>query len=91
MANSELAVTGTPSLRSLAEWRHAITTGLGCLRAVRGSGGGVLVGDLRRKTLSFTGPVPGGPGPSAPLATPTSAGTGSRSAASLPELLLDLT
>ncbi len=33
-----------------------------------------------RRTLFFTGPVPGGPGPSARPAAPTSAGTGSRSA-----------
>lgn len=62
------------------EWAHAITTGLSCLRAVWANGGGVLVGDLRQKTLSFTGPPPDGPGPSAPPAAPTSAGSGSRSA-----------
>jgi len=61
------------------EWAHAITTGLSCLRAVWANGGGVLVGDLRQKTLSFTGPAPGGPGPSAPPTVSTAAGTGSRS------------
>jgi hypothetical protein len=67
------------SSKTPGEWEHAITTGLGCLRAVWANGGGVLVGDLRTKTLSFTGPAPGGPAPSAPPAAPTSAGTGSRS------------
>jgi hypothetical protein len=66
--------------KTSGEWAHAITTGLSCLRAVWANGGGVLVGDLRQRTLSFTGPAPGGPGPSAPPAAPTSAGTGSRSA-----------
>jgi MazG C-terminal domain len=71
-----LEVSGTTP----GEWVHAITTGLSCLRAVWANGGGVLIGDLRTKTLSFTGPAPGGPAPSAPLAAPTWAGTGSRSA-----------
>jgi hypothetical protein len=69
------------SERSSAEWAHAITTGLACLRAVWAHGGGILVGDLRQKTLIFTGPAPGGPGPSDRPAAPTSAGTGNRPAA----------
>jgi hypothetical protein len=36
---------------------HAITTGLGCLRAVWAAGGGVLVGDLRQRSLRFAGPL----------------------------------
>jgi hypothetical protein len=42
--------------RSREEWAHAITTGLGCLRAVWAAGGGVLVGDLRDRSLRFAGP-----------------------------------
>jgi hypothetical protein len=47
------------SSRSRAEWAHAITTGLGCLRAVQAHGGGVLTGDLRERTLAFNGPLTG--------------------------------
>jgi hypothetical protein len=43
--------------RSREEWAHAISTGLGCLRAVWSAGGGVLVGDLRERTLRFAGPL----------------------------------
>ena len=43
--------------RSREEWAHAITAGLGCLRAVRAAGGGVLVGDLRQRSLRFAGPL----------------------------------
>jgi hypothetical protein len=68
------------SEKSPEEWAHAITTGLSCLRAVWANGGGILVGDLRERTLSFTAPAPAGPGPSGPPAAPTLAGTGSRSA-----------
>jgi hypothetical protein len=43
--------------RSRDEWAHAVTTGLGCLRAVWAAGGGILVGDLRDRSLRFAGPL----------------------------------
>lgn len=43
--------------RAREEWAHAITTGLGCLRSVWAAGGGVLVGDLRQRSLRFAGPL----------------------------------
>lgn len=64
---------------SREEWVHAITTGLGCLRAVWAAGGGVLVGDLRQRSLTFAGPLSQPRGPSGLAAGPTWAGTGSRS------------
>jgi hypothetical protein len=69
------------SVRSRAEWAHAIVAGLGCLRAVWANGGGVLTGDLAERSLVFSRPLTG---PAAALsvraAGPISAGTGSRSA-----------
>jgi hypothetical protein len=44
------------SARSRDEWAHAITTGLGCMRAVWTAGGGVLTGDLWRRSLTFRPP-----------------------------------
>ena len=58
-----------------AEWEHAICTGMACLRAVWHHHGGILTGDLRTRSLAFTGPVPP---PSARAAGPTWAGTGNR-------------
>jgi hypothetical protein len=67
------------SARSREEWAHAISTGLGCLRAVWLHGGGVLRGDLGDRSLVFAGPLTGrGEQPSARAAVPISAGTGSR-------------
>jgi len=66
------------SERTHGEWRHAITTGLECLRAVWTNRGGILIGDLRLRTLSFSGQLQGEAEPSGPAAAPTSAGTGSR-------------
>jgi hypothetical protein len=45
------------SARSRDDWAHAITTGLGCMRAVWVAGGGVLTGDLWRQSLTFR-PLP---------------------------------
>ena len=64
--------------RTPDEWAHAITTGLKCLRAVWANGGGILVGDLSQRTLSFTGHSPNEVEPSCLAAAPTSAGTGTR-------------
>lgn len=47
------------SVRSRDEWAHAITTGLGCLRAVRAAGGGILDADLLDRSLVFRGPLTG--------------------------------
>jgi hypothetical protein len=67
------------SVRSREEWAHAISTGLGCLRAVWLHGGGVLRGDLGDRSLVFAGPLTDrGEQPCVRAAVPISAGTGSR-------------
>ncbi len=75
--------------KTSGEWTHAITTSLSCLRAVWANGGGVLVGDRRQRTLSFTGPPPGGPTPSAPRQPPPRREPVVDPRRGLPELLLD--
>lgn len=45
------------SVRSYDQWAHAISTGLTCMRAVWAHRGGMLVGDLREQSLTFTGPL----------------------------------
>jgi hypothetical protein len=68
------------SVRSRAEWMHAIRSGLVCLRAVWMNGGGVLHGDLTTRSLSFISPLTDpGRRRSAQGAAPTSVGTGNRS------------
>lgn len=68
------------SARNRAEWSHAIRSGLACLRAVWLNGGGMLHGDLGRRSLSFVSPLTDrGRWPSGLVAVPTLAGSGSRS------------
>lgn len=62
------------------EWERAITIGMGCMLSLWQHGGGLLIGDLRERTLEFCPPVNGVPDEqSARPGGPTSAGTGSRS------------
>ncbi len=69
------------SVRSRAEWAHAIRSGLACMREVWSQGGGVLVGDLDARSLTFaSGLTVPGLRRSGPAAGPISAGSGSRPA-----------
>lgn len=63
------------------EWAHTIRTGLRCMLALWEHGGGVLLGDLQHRTLTFHPPVTDqAPGRCAPAEAPISAGTGIQSA-----------
>jgi hypothetical protein len=65
--------------RTRQEWAHAIRTGLVCFRAVWEHNGGVLLGDVATRTLTFQSPLTPAPARSVRQEAPTSAGTGSRS------------
>lgn len=69
------------SMRSRDEWAHAIHTGLRCLDAVWENNGGVLLGDLTTRSLTYQSPLNcRAPAPSVRAADPTLAGSDNRAA-----------
>jgi MazG C-terminal domain len=77
----EMAYGLEVAIRSRSEWLHAIRTGLGCMLALWESNGGILLGDLHRRTLVFRPTVSySGTGRYAPAAASISEGTDTRSA-----------
>lgn len=75
----ELTYALEVAARTKAEWAHAIRTGLACFRAVWEHDGGVLLGDLTTRSLTFQSPLTPGPARSVRQEAPTLAGNGSRS------------
>lgn len=67
--------------RSRGELEHAIRSGLAAMRDLWWHGGGILIGDLHERTLTWQpAPATALSGPSAQAVGPTPAGSGSRPA-----------